>query len=94
MSKAIVVEEGVLAGKIGSEGTLSGSIVSEGTLRGSLSIPIGYEDYPGPCKVTSEGTLTGKIESEGALSGSIVSEIKVITKDGALYENYNCGWAR
>lgn len=74
MSKAIVVEEGALVGEIRSEGTLSGSIVSEGTLRGSLSIPIGYEDYPGSCKVTSEGTLTGKIGSEGVLSGSIVSE--------------------
>ena len=74
MSKAIVVEEGVLAGKIGSEGTLFGSIVSEGALNGSLSMPIGYEDHPGPCKVTSEGTLTGKIGSEGVLSGSIVSE--------------------
>ena len=74
MSKAIVVEEGVLAGKIGSEGTLFGSIVSEGALNGSLSMPIGYEDHPGPCKVASEGTLTGKIGSEGILSGSIVSE--------------------
>ena len=90
MSKAIVVEEGVISGKIGSEGTLSGSIVSEGTLRGSLSIPIGYEDYPGPCKVTSEGTLTGKIGSEGVLSGSIVSEVAL---SGSLtmpvgYEDY------
>lgn len=90
MSKAIVVEEGVLAGKIGSEGTLSGSIVSEGTLRGSLSIPIGYEDYPGPCKVASEGTLIGKIGSEGVLSGSIVSEVAL---SGSLsmpvgYEDY------
>lgn len=50
-----------------------GSIVSEGALNGSLSIPIGYEDHPGSCKVTSEGTLTGKIGSEGILSGSIVS---------------------
>ena len=75
MSKAIVVEEGVISGKIGSEGMLSGSIVSEGTLIGSLPVPIGYEDYPGPCKVTSEGALTGKIESEGVLSGSIVSEV-------------------
>ena len=52
MSKAIVVEEGVLVGEIRSEGTLSGSIVSEGALRGSLSMPIGYEDYPGPYTVT------------------------------------------
>ena len=74
MSKAIVVEEGVLAGKIGSEGTLFGSIVSEGAFNGSLSMPIGYEDHHGPCKVTSEGTLTGKIGSKGILSGSIVSE--------------------
>lgn len=58
MSKAIVVEEGALVGKIRSEGTLSGSIVSEGTLRGSLSIPIGYEDYVGPYKVTP------KVESQ------------------------------
>ena len=90
MSKAIVVEEGVISGKIGSEGTLSGSIVSEGTLRGSLPIPIGYEDYPGLCKVTSEGTLTGKIGSEGVLSGSIVSEVAL---SGSLsmpvgYEDY------
>lgn len=58
MSKAIVVEEWALVGKIRSEGTLSGSIVSEGTLRGSLSMPIGYEDYPGPYKVTP------KVESQ------------------------------
>lgn len=45
MSKAIVVEEGVLAGKIGSEGTLFGSIVSEGALSGSLSMPIGYAGF-------------------------------------------------
>ena len=63
MSKAIVVEEGILVGKIRSEETLSGSIVSEGTLRRSLLIPICYKDHPGPCKVTSEGTLTGKIGS-------------------------------
>nr|DAI32370.1 MAG TPA: hypothetical protein [Caudoviricetes sp.] len=74
MSKAVVVEEGVLTGKIGSEGMLSGSIVSEGALNGSLSMPIGYEDHPGPCKVAPEGTLTGKIGSEGILSGSIISE--------------------
>lgn len=43
MSKAIVVEEGVLAGKIGSEGTIFGSIVSEGALNGPLSIPVSYE---------------------------------------------------
>ena len=48
MSKAIVVEEGVLTGKIGSEGILSGSIVSERALSGSLSMPVGYEDYTGP----------------------------------------------
>lgn len=58
MSNAIVVEEGVLAGKIGSEGTLSGSIVSERALRGSLSRPIGYEDYTGPYEVTP------KVESQ------------------------------
>lgn len=52
MSKAIVVKEGVLAGKIESDGTLSGSIVSEGILRGSLSMPVGYEDYTGPYAVT------------------------------------------
>ena len=52
MSKAIVVEEGVLAGKIGSDGTLSGSIVSEEILRGSLSMPVGYENYTGPYAVT------------------------------------------
>lgn len=74
MSKAIVVKEGLLTGKIGSEGTLSGSVVSEGALSGSLAMSIDYEDYPGPYKVTSEGTLTGKIGSEGTLSGSIVSE--------------------
>ena len=45
MSKAIVVEEGVLAGKIGSEEMLSGSIVSEGALNGSLSMPIGGADW-------------------------------------------------
>ena len=58
MSKAIVVEEGVLAGKIGSEGTLFGSIVSEGALNGSLLMPVGYEDYAGPYKVTP------KVESQ------------------------------
>ena len=58
MNKAIVVEEGVLAGKIGSEGTLFGSIVSEGALSGSLSMPVGYEDYAGPYKVTP------KVESQ------------------------------
>ena len=52
MSKAIVVKEGLLTGKIGSEGTLSGSIVSEGALSGSLSMPVGYEDYTGPYAVT------------------------------------------
>lgn len=72
MSKAIVVKEGLLTGKIGSEGTLSGSVVSEGALSGSLIMSIDYEDHPGPYKVTSEGTLTGKIGSEGTLSGSIV----------------------
>lgn len=74
MSKAIVVKEGLLTGKIGSEGTLSGSVVSEGALSGSLIMSIDHEDHPGPYKVTSEGTLTGKIGSEGTLSGSIVSE--------------------
>ena len=74
MSKAVVVQEGLLTGKIGSEGTLSGSVVSEGALSGSLTMSIDYEDHPGPYKVTSEGTLTGKIGSEGTLSGSIVSE--------------------
>ena len=58
MSKAIVVEEGALVGEIRSEGTISGSIVSEGTLIGSLSMPIGYEDYAGPYKVTP------KVESQ------------------------------
>lgn len=58
MNKAIVVEEGVLAGKIGSEGILFGSIVSERALRGSLSIPVGYEDYTGPYAVTP------KVESQ------------------------------
>lgn len=52
MSKAIVVEEGVLAGKIGSEGTLFGSIVSEGALSG---------------KIRSEGTFYGSIVPEGFL---------------------------
>lgn len=54
MSKVIVVEEGVLAGKIGSEGTLFGSIVSEGALSG---------------KIRSEGTFSGSIVSEGFLVG-------------------------
>ena len=58
MSKSIVVEEGVLAGKIGSEGTLFGSIVSEGALSGSVSMPVGYEDYTGPYEVTP------KVESQ------------------------------
>lgn len=58
MSKAIVVKEGLLTGKIRSEGILSGSIVSEGILRGSLSMPIGYEDYSGPY------TVTPKVESQ------------------------------
>ena len=58
MSKAIVVEEGVLAGKIGSEGTLFGSIVSERALSGSLSMPVGYEDYTRPYEVTP------KVESQ------------------------------
>lgn len=58
MSEAIVVEEGVLVGEIRSEGILSGSVVSEGTLRGLLSMPVGYEDYPGPY------TVTPKVESQ------------------------------
>lgn len=58
MSKAIVVEEGALVGKIRSEGTLSGSVVSEGTLGGSLLMPVGYEDYTGPYEVTP------KVESQ------------------------------
>lgn len=37
MSKSIVVEEEILAGKIESEGILSGSIVLEGALIGALS---------------------------------------------------------
>lgn len=52
MSEALIVEQGVLIGEIRSEGILSGSIVSEGALKGSLSMPVGYEDYPGPYTVT------------------------------------------
>lgn len=62
MSKAIVVEEGVLAGKIGSEGTLFGSIVSEGALNGSLSMPIGYEEtIPDLAKLHQKGLLLVKL---------------------------------
>lgn len=37
---------------IKSYGVLSGSIVSDGVLYGSLLLPVGYENYIGPYKVT------------------------------------------
>lgn len=52
MSSAVVIEEGVLSGRIKTDGVLEGHIVTGGGLLvGTVSLPVGYTDYNGPYNV-------------------------------------------
>ena len=72
-------------------------------------MPVGYEDYTGPYEVTPKVESQFLSTADKHMAHDVTIEtihyyevnnqnrktiIKVVTKDGALYENYNRGWAR